>query len=700
MKKTSSLTRRFLVIMLVFTFILSLTVPAQAAKKPNLEVQEAPIPEGKAGRKLKVDFSLRNTSNYIAKNVNIKPLVDKDSPFIINELNTKKRVDYITPRKQHTFNYTLEIKKEARAGIYPLKFEVKYSNTDGEVITSEETLYIKLSTEHIPTELVVNEVSYDKAKAIAGQSFDAKIIMQNQGTLAAKNIYVEVGASENFTVVNNKYSVFESIIRGFTKKAFTYQLIPSKGLKTGNYPLKVTMKYTNGFGEQVTKTSTVYVAVTGAESQGEASLKIEGLQAPTAASVGANFDISFTLKNAGTNKAKAINVTVSADDNGLVPISLNKEIIASLEPGAAKKMKFTFRGLDDLKTKNYPIRIQVEYGEEKKVKLEQFAGVLINNNKKSSGSETVPVMIIDAYESNPQIVKAGQNFALKLKVWNTNNEKAVKNMKVTLSVNDKSDKNENDVFSPVKGSNTFYVPVLKPGQKMDKEINFFVVPDAKAKTYKINAKFEYEYDQEGKVTKGEGQDIIGIPVVQPSKLQVADIPKIQNAKVGKETDLDITFFNTGKVLISNLLIKVEGDFDIIKGSGYVGKLDIGAQEYFTATIKPTKEGKAKGKVTITYEDTSGKAQTVEKELEIETAGGLGGESGAVSNGTFDGTASGGDLTIDENYTFDGGEVGGPLSSITSILIYGGGGVVVLIIIIILWRKRSKRKNGVKIDETL
>lgn len=606
---------RAIVMMLVVTILAGNTYQVKAAvKNPTLEILTTNIPEGRAGSPLDVTLTLKNTSNFIAKNVIIKPIITESLPVILNELNLKKSKDYISPNKEFSFDYTLDVKRSAQEGVYPLTFNITYVNTDGASFTQQETIYFKVTFSHIPTELVVTTVDFSK-DVVPGEEFDASISIQNSGTLVAENIRVSLEASDKFAIKDNRASYFMAELGGFTTRAFKFTMIPSKDLKAGNYPLTVTMKYTDGFGKQQTKTRTIYVTIKGEGSQGKTDIKLENVKGPGTVQAEKSFDISFDLSNKGTATAEDASVTAQSDEGLLVPLSLNKQIIGALKAGETKKMKFSFKGLQEIKTKNYPIKIEIKYGDKEKETLEQYVGVLIQNDK-SSSTTTVPVIIIDTYESNPQIVNAGETFDLNLKLWNTNKEKAVQNMKVTLRVNGSSDANNDDVFTPVGGSNTFYVPSLSPGQKWDEKITFFTVPDAKAKTYKVEASFQYEYDQNGTVTTGTGQDIIGIPVVQPTKLEVGDLVAPMGAEVGKESNIELSYYNTGKVPVGNLLIKIEGDFDVREGTNYVGSFNSGTQDWFTASVIPTKEGESKGKVIFTYEDTSGKAQSIEKEFTI------------------------------------------------------------------------------------
>ena len=106
------------------------------------------------------------------------------------------------------------------------------------------------------------------------------------------------------------------------------------------------------------------------------------------------------------------------------------------------------------------------------IRKEQYMGVQISNPEKDKEEEeeeedttlnTVPKIIISEYSTDPVMVNAGENFTLRMKFLNTSKVKAVENMKITLIVNESSEKT-GSVFSPVQSSNTFYYCHLAPGQ--------------------------------------------------------------------------------------------------------------------------------------------------------------------------------------------------------------------------------------------
>ena len=68
--------------------------------------------------------------------------------------------------------------------------------------------------------------------------------------------------------------------------------------------------------------------------------------------------------------------------------------------------------------------------------------------------------------------------------------------------------------------------------------------------------------------------------------------------------------------VTNLMIKVEGDFFIENGEAFIGNFESGYSDYFEAMITAQKPGTTEGKVVFTFEDPSGQELTYEREFSI------------------------------------------------------------------------------------
>ncbi|MBZ2174952.1 hypothetical protein K8M07_06770 [Schnuerera sp. xch1] len=319
--------------------------------------------------------------------------------------------------------------------------------------------------------------------------------------------------------------------------------------------------------------------------------------------------------NSGELDANNILVKTESTNPSMVPKSASIIKLNSIAAGETKSLQFVFTPTDEAETMNYPINITVEYQDElnqnseNKYALTQYIGAYVDNEENNANGK--PKLIIDKYNFEPNIVKAGENFDMNLSFYNTNSQQSTKNIKIFLTANETTDPESNtsgsNVFTPVNSSNTFYIDNIPPKGRVEKNITMFTVPDAEAKTYTVTANFEYENNEGEEFTATE---LIGVPVVQQSELELGKISLPPEAYIGQPAPVFIEFYNTGKVALYNMMVKLEGDFQTENGSFYVGNFDIGKSEYFEGMIIPNETGELTGSLVFTYEDSSG--ETIEK----------------------------------------------------------------------------------------
>lgn len=681
--------------LLSFVMMLSIlcgnSMIANAAKQPTLEIVPQAIPEGKAGRYIEIPIQLRNTSNYIAKDIVITPVVDDTVPLSIEELNIKKSIKMITPKKKsEVITFKFLVKKNAKINTYPMKFKVTYKSSEGSPMTPlDEILYIKVTEEHLPPKLTVKEITFDQEEIKAGEEFTMDMVIKNLGTIAVENIYVTLEPTDKIGVVDYGTERYLLTVQAIGEEKVSFKLKAKENLESGSYPIVANLRYDNGGKEEEKKAQTFYIDVKGQDDKQPASLIISDLSIPESVDADETFTLAFAVENKGMGMAKDIEIEVAAENESIVPVTLNKKLYQSLEPGAKEVVQFSFKGSRDLKTQNYPIKITLNYKEDdsknaQKITLNQYAGIYINGKKALSG--TVPILIVSSYKPEPQIVKAGDTFDLSLDFWNTSTEKEVRNMKVTLTVKESSETSKDDVFTPENGNTTFYVASIEPDSKVTRNITMFTVPDAQAKTYKIQVNFDYEYENNGEVSKSTSTDVIGIPVVQPSRLEYSSINTAVEYPVEQGGDVSLEFYNTGKVKLINLMIKMEVEdpenVRVENGTYYVGNFEVGNTDFYEASVIPTKEGEIKGKIIFTYEDPTGKQEVAEQPFVVQ------GTPMIEEEPPIEG--------IPEEFV-NGLEQEGKGKGSLWIWIISGSVLLVLIIIIILLVRRKKRRD-LRLDE--
>ena len=208
---------------------------------------------------------------------------------------------------------------------------------------------------------------------------------------------------------------------------------------------------------------------------------------------------------------------------------------------------------------------------------------------------------------------AGSRMTLSLLVENTNT-RPVKNLKISMGViRVEDDRVGGTVFSPVNSSNTFFIEEIPGKSILQRDIDLFVDGNAAAKTYIVPLTIVYE-DEKGKPLTVE--ELINIPVVQSSMLEVLSVEVPQEVFAGDMVNITSEFVNVGKVSLTNFRVNIEGEFPKDNALYYVGNLDIGMSDFYQGRIIPQQEGTLEGILVFTYMDSSNEEVRLERPFTI------------------------------------------------------------------------------------
>lgn len=250
-----------------------------------------------------------------------------------------------------------------------------------------------------------------------------------------------------------------------------------------------------------------------------------------------------------------------------------------------------------------------------------------NSENTQSAIRNQPKLIISDYDLSPSMVEAGKDFNLSFTLYNTNSENAIYNLKVTIDQtlaaapqtsgqNNANLTSDGSVFTPIGRSNTFYVASLYPWEWTTKYIDMNVLPNANPGSYVVNLTMEYE-DYWGNQYKT--QESIGIPVTQEASVNFGKV-KMDDISIGVPNSVSVNLYNTGKDNLNTVMCRVKGDgFSVDEDERFIGNFNAGSQETFSFNLTPEKEGKIKGKIEITYKDSTGKEHTDVKDFEKEVS---------------------------------------------------------------------------------
>ena len=286
---------------------------------------------------------------------------------------------------------------------------------------------------------------------------------------------------------------------------------------------------------------------------------------------------------------------------------MNCYMVDTLANGESKKFEFTLFATSDAITKNYPVAINIEYGEPQadaaaKASISQYVGVFVENGN----GKSVPRIILDKYSYMPDDIKSGDEFTLKMSYLNTSRMVNISNIKVTISSDD-------GTFTPVNSSNTFYIDNLSCKNNIEKVMTLKAKPGSEAKAYALSVTFDYE---DGRGNQYNTKETISIPLQQPSRFMTGDVNVPSEAYTGQPGTVSIEFYNMGKVTLYNLMVKAEGDFQAQGARYFVGNFESGKSDSFEFQVIPNAAGEMKGKIIFSYEDVSGKAYEAIKDFSV------------------------------------------------------------------------------------
>ncbi|MCF6465015.1 COG1361 S-layer family protein [Clostridium sp. Cult2] len=591
---------------------------------PVFSIENRDIPSGDADKTMTLSFNLKNTG-YQAKNVVITPIFEGGSPFSVSELTNSQSIAQINSNSTVNVKIKLAISADAVAGNYPVKINIKYKNAydyDGEF---NETVYVRVTSRSTPPRLIINKVSTNPDEIGPGGEAKVSIIFENKGTIDARDLSVTLEGLKSdggFYVQTGSNVSYINRVPGKSVSAANFNLKAANNIRLGSHELAVKFSYKDSQRNTIEDTQNIYLTI-GGKSSNSSNIVIENMDYPTTGiKPNGDFTLKFDLLNSGEMDASNILVKLESTDPALVPKTTNIKKINSIKAGESESLSFIFTPTEEAQTRNYPINITVEYedelnqGSEDKYVLTQYVGAYVNKAGEGDGKGK-PKLIIDRYSFEPSIVKAGENYTMNLSFYNTNSQKTVRNIKIFLTADEKTDPTGasagGNVFTPVGSSNTFYIDNIPPKGRVEKNITMFTVPDAQAKTYTVTANFEYE-DNEGE--EFTAIELIGVPVVQQSKLEVGELSLPPEAFAGEPTPVFVEFYNTGKVTLYNMMVKLEGDFQTENGSYYVGNFETGRSEYFEGMIIPTETGELTGALVFTYEDSSGENVEIRKDFTL------------------------------------------------------------------------------------
>lgn len=602
-------------------------------KLPTINLIEPQTISLANGEEKAVDILFKNTAVDNAMNV-FFDVKAGDAPFtveVLNRSNVKKSLGYNTG---YYLKLNLIADSNAKSGTYPISINVTYYNSEEESFSGSFVTNVKLTgVEDASKPVIVAKNIVSSPSAIKnGEAFLLKGMLGSTKGVA-KNIQVKLSnlSSDTFTLNNGDNPfVVDEILEG-EEAEFSFPLKANSKLKAGNYDINMDIVYYDEEGTSYTSTYSYSVSVTNSFSSGKVNIAANNVAGTK--EVDTSFTVTGKITNNNTEDIKNITLSATPNDSAsIVPTSSNTIIITNLAKGETRDFEFSFKANKTAVSQNYVIEIKSSYkyasGDTEALENIAYSSVNIYNTKLEEEEDetaddekkSVPKIIISDYSIEPEVVYAGTPFKLTFDLLNTSSDRSVKNIKAALVVNTEETETGN-VFTPVNGSNSIYIDSIGAGSTVQKYIELQPDYNATAKNYDINIAIEYEDEDNNAYTQNE---IVGVKVNQVVKLEYSDIISPDFMAMGDYGSVSFQFYNTGKVPLNNLRMKVIPEnldnFDVSESETFFGRFEIGSSEYFDGQFSSTGMGEAGTqnlKVLITYEDENGLYIEETKDFTVE-----------------------------------------------------------------------------------
>jgi len=606
-------------------------------RRPVIQVTNPPIIEIEAGSSRTVEFTIANLTNHTASNV-ITTINSTGNPGIVGSFADRgNNIASMGNRAQRTFSMQISVSEGVNDGFYTLEFNHEHLNTYNESHEDVSRITIRVINRD-DGRMSLRNIASSVSQVPPGSDFDITAVIHNEGNTVMRNVSLTITdgmASDGIFLRDSTNIVNTATMEAGQTENISIGFRADSRARRGAYPLTLQLAYTDSRGERQTQNHVFFVNVgAGARDDGASEVIITNISAPSGnIGVGQEFQMTVTLRNQSAYPARNIRVDASASDGAVVPRSTSILQINTLEPGAEQNLNFRFAPTNSARSQNYAIGFTVRYetgredadGNDEVITFTQYQGVNVTNPERDDDDDdpvrtSTPRIIVSDFRSSPMIVQAGHEFDLEVEFLNTS-DRVVRNIMITLSVEDEitagqGNERRGSVFTPVGRSNTFFINRIEPGGTVTEHIRYFTLPDAPPRNYVINVLFEYE-DEDNHPFEARGA--IGINVAQVTRFDTTEIFVPDFAMAFQPIFINFEIFNTGRVTMSNLMIRVEGDFSSQQSTVFFGNLNPGAMDFYDNVLTPMGEGLVEGAIVISFEDDTGQQIEERREFSVEVA---------------------------------------------------------------------------------
>lgn len=607
-------------------FTQGITVPGFRRNENNgtpvnadtIKIISSPVRDVIAGTDTTLEVPLEAKSNISIKSMTATIISPKDETLFRSDGTDYSTTIYnLTKGASGMAKFNVAINPTAKAKVHEIKIQFKYVSSNGVIYVDEisNSFFVRVRSSQMEPSVNVTDYQLKSNPIKAGDKQTLGVVVKNSGTVSANDIRIKLSGFEKDKIRLNGDADTKAIniLNGKTSDTVYFNIAAAPTAKSETSELTAEISFIDDNGKEYKTTSKVYISIDGKDAT-SIEFKVSNLKIPSHVKSKGQFSVEFDLKNVSQTDAKMLEVGMEYPNTTLIPKSTPKKVIRTFKAGEQQHFKYDFIVKDDAVTGFYDtyvaLKYNVEGGKDTEAQtFKEFAGVFVDG----AVGLGRPKVIIENYDFGGTTVLSGQEFDLSLDLFNTSSEELIKNIKVSLKADD-------GVFTPVDMSSSFFIETIGSQEHVNKVIKLKTKSDATVKAYNLVVTFQYEdskgnaYDAQKNPYKEE--ETITIPVNQPIRIETGEVTISPENYLNQPTPISMEFFNMGRSIVYNLMVKAEGDFQVQGGNYFVGNFEAGRSDFFEAQVVPTVEGEAKGKVIFVFEDANGEPGIYEKEFKM------------------------------------------------------------------------------------
>ncbi len=480
--------------------------------------------------------------------------------------------------------------------------------------------------------MTISKYSLSADSISKGEEFSLTLSIKNESEQSLSQVLAEVENASGFTLADSQSQMeLASSIAPDQSRTFSIDMVYQGG-GDGQLPLRFIYNR-EGYSHPISEEKYFPVPIEGelGEAEAERVIAIEDKET-LYMSAGSQVTASIKLKNQKADQLQE--VLIKASFASEVPFSFPAEQIfyfRSWAGGETKTIQLSLASSDEAAYGTYIFQLDSQYS--------NAAGESGKNQENwyiKLQDARVPPQLDMVCQLDPEdclIAEEGLKLPISLK-----NQGQIAARDITLSL----ERLSTDGIFLSSGSNKQYLDIIGGGR--EKQLYYLLerdpalseglyslllkadYTDQKGESYQSQWEIELEVKPEtgaelieGSVGSHRPAGSANVSQVPLSRLKVGNIRFTGDMKPGQLINLYCTYYNTGVGSLSNLIIKIQGNFEALDKTLFMGDMVQNSSGFYQTAFKPQEAGEILGQLVFSYQDESGEPLVLMEPFSLSVA---------------------------------------------------------------------------------